>query len=259
MTGVQTCALPICGNLVQGGLVWGKAEAGTRLSLNGVPVQVGESGHFVFGFGRDEGPTARLTISREDGVNEDKVLQIEKRSFDIEHVDGLPPKTVTPPPEWRERRKKETSSVRAARAYLTDDLHWVDGFAPPAKGRFSGFYGSQRILNGQPRSPHYGLDIAGPTGTPIYAPAAGIVRLAVPDFLLEGGIVIIDHGYGVTSTLFHMNSVDVEEGAIIAQGDQIGTIGATGRANGPHVDWRVNWKNVRLDPYLLIQDSDIKG
>ena len=143
--------------------------------------------------------------------------------------------------------------VREARSFKTDDLAWLSGFIRPAEGRFSGFYGSQRILNGKPRSPHYGLDIAGPTGTPIIAPASGVVRLAVPDFLLEGGIVIIDHGFGVTSTLFHMNSVDVKKGQAVRQGEQIGTIGQTGRASGPHVDWRVNWGNVRLDPILLIK------
>lgn len=249
-------AVDLGGSLTQGGMVWGQVAPGSEISLNGQPVKVGPEGHFVFGFGRDEGPTASLVILHRDGKREERTLNISAREFDIERVNGLPPKTVTPPPEWRDRRKVETGKVREARSHLADNLHWSRGFVKPAEGRFSGFYGSQRILNGKPRSPHYGLDIAGPTGTPIYAPAGGVVRLAVPDFLLEGGIVIIDHGFGVTSTLFHMNSVDVEEGSWIHQGDKIGTIGATGRASGPHVDWRVNWQNVRLDPKLLIGDSN---
>lgn len=252
----QAIAVDLDGALVQGGMVWGKVAPGTEMSLDGVPIKVGPGGEFVFGFGRDAGPEAQLVILRRNGSTEKRTLKIGKREFDIERVDGLPPKTVTPPPEWRERRKRENGRVREARSFLVDNMHWSRGFIKPAEGRFSGFYGSQRILNGKPRSPHYGLDIAGPTGTPVYAPAGGVIRLAVPDFLLEGGIVIIDHGFGVTSTLFHMHSVDVKEGAWVHQGDTIGTIGATGRASGPHVDWRVNWRSVRLDPMLLIKKDN---
>lgn len=256
MMPASAAAVELEGTLAQGGMAWGKVAPGTTISLDGEAVKVGPDGHFVFGFGRDHGPTARMMVLHRDGQKEDKLLKVAKREFNIERVDGLPPKTVTPPLEWRDRRKVETGRVRDARSHLSGNMHWSRGFVRPAEGRFSGFYGSQRILNGKPRSPHYGLDIAGPTGTPIHAPAGGLVRLAVPDFLLEGGIVIIDHGFGVTSTLFHMHSVDVEEGAWVHQGDKIGTIGATGRASGPHVDWRVNWKNVRLDPMLLISDSE---
>ncbi|UTW56948.1 M23 family metallopeptidase [Kordiimonas sp. SCSIO 12610] len=245
-------AVDLKGSLVQGGLVWGKVEAGTKISLDGNPIKVGDKGHFVFGFGRDAKNIANLKVEHPDGREENISLSIKARKFNIERVNGLPSKTVTPPPEWSARRKLETGRVRAARSYNTDDLNWAWGFEKPAEGRFSGFYGSQRILNGKPRSPHYGLDIAAKTGTPIYAPAGGTIRLAAPDFLLEGGIVIIDHGFGVTSTLFHMDSVNVSEGTRVVKGDLIGTIGAKGRASGPHVDWRINWKSVRLDPGLLI-------
>lgn len=257
---VAASAVDLKGQLTQGGMVWGSVEPGTELMLDGAPVKVGPRGNFVFGFGRDAGDIAKLVIIKRDGTRAEKQLIIKKRAFNIEHVDGLPPKTVTPPPEWRERRSIETGRVRNARAENTNDTNWLEGFLKPAKGRFSGFYGSQRILNGKPRSPHYGLDIAGPVGDPIFAPASGFIRLAASDFLLEGGIVIIDHGFGVTSTLFHMNSVDVVEGGFIERGDKIGTIGAKGRASGPHVDWRVNWGKVRLDPLLLLdndkQDSE---
>jgi murein DD-endopeptidase MepM/ murein hydrolase activator NlpD len=248
-------AVDLAGSLAQGGMAWGQVPPGTELILDGEPVKVGPEGNFVFGFGRDALAKATLIVIERSGIRREHMLAVEKREFNIEHVDGLPPKTVTPPPEWRERRKVETGRVRKARAENTNDTHWLSGFLKPAEGRFSGFYGSQRILNGKPRSPHYGLDIAAPVGEPIFAPAAGTVRLAAPDFLLEGGIVIIDHGFGVTSTLFHMNSVDVAEGAYIEQGTKIGTIGAKGRASGPHVDWRVNWGNVRLDPLLLIENK----
>ncbi len=241
------------GSASQGGMLWGEVAPGSQVWLDEEPVNVHPSGIFVIGFGRDAPSQATLRFQYPDGKTENVTLDVMTREFDIERVNGLPPKTVTPPPEWRERRKMENGRVRSARSVMMPETLWLEGFLKPAEGRFSGFYGSQRILNGEPRSPHYGLDIAAETGTPIYAPAGGVVRLAAPDFLLEGGIVIIDHGWGITSTLFHMDSVTVDEGARVNRGDPIGTIGATGRANGPHVDWRVNWKTVRLDPLLLLE------
>lgn len=252
---LPVAAVELMGRVAQGGMVVGKVQPGAKVVLDGKAIKVGRDGRFVFGFGRDADTRASLVIIKRDGTRMEKILQVEQRQFDIEHVDGLPPKTVTPPPEWRKRRQTETARVGKARSFTTDDIFWQQGFDKPAEGRFSGFYGSQRILNGKPRSPHYGLDIAGPVGDPIGAPAGGTVRLAASDFLLEGGIVIIDHGYGVTSTLFHMNSVEVEEGQQVEKGDKIGTIGAKGRASGPHVDWRVNWGRVRLDPLLLIEEK----
>ncbi|MCK0068216.1 M23 family metallopeptidase [Kordiimonas laminariae] len=248
-------ATELKGDIAQGGLVWGQLKHGAELRLDGKPVYVGKEGYFVFGFSRDAADTATLVILHRDGRREERTLNVAQRKFNIERIEGLPPKTVTPPASWTERRKVETGRVRKARAArAVTRLDWLNGFIKPAEGRFSGFYGSQRILNGKPRSPHYGLDIAGPVGTPIVAPAGGIVTLAAPDFLLEGGIVIIDHGYGVSSTLFHMNSVDVQEGQRIEQGEPIGTIGSKGRSSGPHVDWRINWGNVRLDPLLTLEE-----
>ncbi len=247
------------GQATQGGMLWGQVATGTQVYLGGAAVEVHKDGTFVIGFSRDETGVATLEYKYADGTAERHDITVKSRQFDVEHVNGLPPKTVTPPPEWTARRKVENGRVRSARAVMTPEIHWVEGFLKPADGRFSGFYGSQRILNGKPRSPHYGLDIAADVGTPIWAPAGGVVRLAAADFLLEGGIVIIDHGLGVTSTLFHMNSVAVKEGERVAKGDVIGTVGAKGRANGPHVDWRVNWQNVRLDPLLLLPELSPVG
>ncbi len=253
LTGPVFATPDLQGSATQGGMMWGNVAPDTKVYLDGEPLAVHQSGAFVFGFGRDAASSVELRFQYSNGQEETVSLEVKNRDFDIERVDGLPPKTVTPPPEWRERRAQENGRVRSARAVLMPEVLWWDGFLKPAEGRFSGFYGSQRILNGQPRSPHYGLDIAAATGTPVYAPAGGIVRLASPDFLLEGGIIIIDHGLGITSTLFHLDTVNVEEGERVERGSQIGTVGATGRATGPHVDWRVNWKNVRLDPLLLIE------
>lgn len=246
------------GSLFQGGLLKGQVTSGATVLLDGNPVKVGPKGHFVMGFGRDYKAAAVVKVVYADGVKATHELSIKKRSYDVEKVSGLPPKTVTPPKSWAERRGKESGRVRKGRSLKTDELYWFWGFKQPAEGRFSGFYGSGRILNGKPRSIHYGLDIANKTGTPIVAPASGTVTLADPDFLLEGGIVIIDHGFGVTSTLFHMNSVSVKEGQFIKKGNPIGTIGATGRASGPHVDWRLNWGAIRLDPALVIGLNKLK-
>ena len=240
------------GSVQQGQLVIGWAPGNTVIQLGEEALPLTEDGQFVFGFGRDEGPNAELTIRYADGSTEVLPIKISQRQYDIQRIDGLPPSKVTPPPERAARLKRERGMVAAARKPETTDDAWTGGFIWPSKGRLSGFYGSQRVLNGIPKWPHFGLDIAAPTGTPVVAPAAGVVRLAEADFYYEGGIIIIDHGHNVTSTLFHLHSVDVTVGQVVSQGGQIGTIGATGRATGPHVDWRINWRGRRLDPALVL-------
>ncbi|GER07448.1 periplasmic metalloprotease M23B family protein [Iodidimonas muriae] len=248
-------AAELKGRLAQGGLVFGLAAPGSRVRLNDKPVMVAADGRFVIGFGRDAPLEQRLETIAPDGTPQVQLLQLEDRTFKIERVDGLPPKTVTPPPEYYDRRKRETGMVRKARGEISEQLFWEHGFQLPAEGRISGVYGSQRILNGKPRSPHYGLDVAAPKGTPVLAPASGIVRLAEPDFLLEGGILIIDHGFGVSSTLMHLQSLDVAVGDHVEQGQKVASLGATGRASGPHVDWRINWFDVRVDPALVLEET----
>ena len=248
-------AVELKGNFQQGGMVVGHIDDGKVASevwLNDKPVKIGADGYFVFGFLRDEAPSAVLKIIYDDGSVAEQILEIAAQTYDIERVDGLPPKTVDIPPEELARRRIERSKVSTARSSNGDQLHWLETFIKPAEGRISGVYGSQRILNGSPRFPHYGLDVAAPIGTAIVAPASGVITLADPDFLLEGGIVIIDHGFSIFSTLFHMNSVAVSLGQQVAQGEVIGTVGQKGRASGPHVDWRINWGKVRLDPQLLL-------
>lgn len=245
------------GPMTQGGLITGKIAPGHALELDGEPVKVASNGRFVIGFGRDAELEHRLTLLDPEGRKLSRqTLRLADRDFDIERIDGLPEEKVTLPPEYYQRRERETGMVRKARAPVTDRTHWASGFQWPARGRISGVYGSQRILNGKPRWPHYGVDVAAPEGAPVYAPAAGVVRLAESDFLLEGGIVIIDHGFGVSSTLMHLASVDVEVGREIAAGERIGAIGATGRATGAHVDWRINWRDRRLDPQLLVGEME---
>lgn len=247
-------AYTLSGPMTQGGMIVGKAVAGTEVSLDGKAVPVNADGVFVFGFGRDAAASAELEVKLPWGEAYTKTLSIEPQDYDIERVDGLPAAMVTPPPEVIERINRENGWIGAVRATNTDATWFLDGFIRPAPGRLSGFYGSQRVLNGEPRRPHYGLDMAAPVGTPIVAPAPGFVALAEDDLYYTGGTVMLDHGMGVTSVYSHMSSVDVSVGDTLKAGDKIGEIGATGRATGPHLDWRVNWFSVRLDPKLLLSE-----
>lgn len=252
VAGGPASALDLKGVFMQGGMVKGKAEPGLRLFLDGAEIFIGPAGDFVFGFGRDAAAAATLTILYPGGNEDFLPLAVAPQSYRVDRVDGLPPETVEIPAEEKARREREVGRVQEARAGRTTALDWTEGFALPAEGRISGVYGSQRILNGEPSTPHYGLDIAGPTGAPVQAPAGGRVVLVDSDFLLEGGIIIIDHGFQVFSTLMHLSKVLVKAGQEVRKGEVVGAIGATGRANGPHLDWRVNWGEVRLDPALLV-------
>jgi murein DD-endopeptidase MepM/ murein hydrolase activator NlpD len=249
---LPAAAMEIDGQLTQGGLLVGKAEPGVTVTLDGEALRVAPDGRFLFGFHRDQGPEARLSVAYPDGRSERLTLAIQQRDYEIQRIEGLPQEQVTPPQEFYDRLARERAEVAEARS---GDYDFTFAFGPyiwPARGVISGVYGSQRILNGEPRQPHYGVDVAAPEGTPVIAPAAGLVTLAVTDHYYTGGTIIIDHGYGVTSTLMHMQSVTVEKGQRVAQGDLIGTIGATGRATGPHLDWRMNWGERRIDPALLL-------
>jgi murein DD-endopeptidase MepM/ murein hydrolase activator NlpD len=248
-------ALEMTGRFIQGGMVIGHTLAGAKVTLDGAPVRVGEDGIFVFGFGRDEAPHASLEVILPDGRRDGAVLDIEQRQYDVQHVDGLAPEMVTPPASVLDRIAREAKRIGDVRATDSDGEAFLAGFMWPAKGRVSGVYGSQRILNGEPKRPHFGLDVAGPVGTPVYAPAAGVVALAEPDLYYTGGTVMIDHGHGITSVLMHMHSLNVRQGDKVRQGDPVGTIGATGRASGPHVDWRVNWFSTYLDPQFLVKEE----
>lgn len=247
--------LSLDGDFVQGGLVRGKTVPDAAVTLDGRTVNVDHEGRFVFGFGRDADTEAELVVRFPSGESEVRRLDVASRDYSIERIDGLPPKMVTPPKDVLERIRRENAMIAAVRQRQTDTDWFWGGFVRPAEGRYSGFYGSQRILNGEPRRPHYGLDIAGPKGSPVAAPAPGIVALAERDLYYTGGTVMIDHGQGITSVLMHLDSVEVAEGQQVQAGERIGTIGATGRASGPHLDWRVNWFEVRLDPGLLLEDA----
>jgi hypothetical protein len=230
----------------QGGLVIGHAAPGSRVTVAGKPVHVGADGIFVFGAGRDEqGPIEVVVGGAKHSLN------VTPRDWPIERVEGVPPATVNPPPEIAARIQREQAEVVAARNRDDAREDFAHGFIWPVTGRISGRFGNQRIYNGDPKAPHSGMDIAVPQGTPVKAPADGIVTFAKPDLYLTGGTVLLDHGFGLSSNFLHLSRIDVKVGQHVRQGGVLGLAGMTGRATGPHVHWGFNWFGVRLDPLLL--------
>ncbi|MEP1594402.1 MAG: M23 family metallopeptidase [Halieaceae bacterium] len=254
MPALANDCISLTGDLTQGGLVWGKVPQGHTVTLDGSPLVVLEDGTTVAGFGRDAAATAELVVSGEEDCRQ--TLAISQREYNIQRVEGVPQRTVTPPQEQLDRIARERALVGSAKARVIErpDLlqDTLAGFIWPAQGPISGVYGSQRVYNGSPRSPHYGVDVAVPTGTPVIAPAPGVVILAEPDLFYSGGTIILDHGYNLSSSFLHLSAVSVKVGQVIETGDVIGEVGATGRATGPHLDWRMSWRRERIDPQLLV-------
>ncbi len=241
------------GKQEQGGLLQGQTAPGSAVTLDGRPVRVDGQGRFIIGFGRDAAPAARLEVTGPDGGTHSQNLEIALRTYQVQRIDGLPSKKVTPPEEVYARIQAENAKIAQVRQIDTPEAPFLDsGFQWPAVGIVTGVYGSQRVLNGIPKRPHYGIDIAAAEGTPILAPAAGTVTLAEEDLYYTGGTIILDHGHGLSSAFLHLKDVNVAVGDQVDQGQQIGTLGGTGRATGPHLDWRVNWFEVRIDPAYLL-------
>ncbi len=238
----------------QGSLIIGKAPTGAvSLSLNGQPVKLGLDGAFVIGFGREALPRATLVATLPDGKQVTRQLIVAARAWRFQAVNGVPPATVTIPPEMQARRESEIAQMRAARAGFSDRRDWQSSFIWPAEGRISGVYGSQRIYNGIDKgSAHLGVDVAAPKGAPVKAPAGGVVVLAAPDFLLEGGLLMVDHGFGVYSAFMHLSRLDVKPGDEVTQGQVIAAVGGTGRATGPHLHWNLYWGAEKLDAQLIM-------
>lgn len=252
----QTLSLTCAGAFAQGGVALCRTMPGAAIHVDGVARGAADrEGWAVIGFGREHGATARVqaSVGHEAAV---QIYDIAARQFDVQRVDGLPPQTVTPTdPEVIARIQRETALKQAAFSSLADIEGFLDGFIRPVEGGVvTGTWGNQRILNGEPRSPHYGYDIALPAGAPIRAPAAGVVTMANPDLHFEGGFVAIDHGQGLITMYLHMSRVDVREGDTVEQGQMLGAVGSSGRATGPHLCWRMKWRNaVQLDPSIAIE------
>jgi murein DD-endopeptidase MepM/ murein hydrolase activator NlpD len=236
----------------QGGYALGWAPKGTvRLVIEGADVRFAADGRFGIGFGRDHQPTATITAFLADGRAVTDKISVAPRQWRIENLKTLR-RFSQPSAEFQARRPGELAQINAARRMVVDADGWRQKFIWPAKGRISGVFGSQRIYAGEPGAPHNGVDVAGGTGAPVYAPANGIVTLAAASpFTLEGNLLMIDHGGGLNSAFLHLSRIDVKKGDVVRQGQLLGTIGATGRATGPHLHWGMKWNEERIDPQTL--------
>ena len=239
------------GQLTQGGLAIGHAAPGSSVTVNGQPLRVSAAGEFLLGFDRDAPASVTLAVTDPAGVKRRQTVAVARRDFPVQRIDGLPPQQVTPDPKTLKRINEEAALVAAAKARDSANPFFRSGFVWPVAGRVSGVYGSQRILNGEPRAPHGGLDIAAPKGAPVVAAADGVVSLTHDDLFFTGKTVMIDHGFGLASVYAHLDTVSVRPGQSVAKGAPIGTVGASGRATGPHLHWGVSLFEVRLDPALL--------
>lgn len=242
------------GKFEEGGYAIGSlASPDCKLTLDGSEVSVGDDGRFVIGFNRDEKPELELRANCPGNDADVRTLTLKKRDYHIQRIDGLPEDKVTPPADVIERIHKEAAEVREIRKTDSRLKGFEQDFIWPAHGPITGVFGSQRILNGKPRQPHYGVDIAAPEGSPVVAPADGVVLMANPDMYFSGATLILDHGHGLMSAFLHMKSITVKKGDFIRKGDPIGTVGMSGRATGVHLDWRINWFEKRLDAALFVQ------
>ncbi len=243
----------LTGHFTQGGLLVGKTQPGARVSQDGHPLRVSESGDFLLGFGRDAKNTSTLKVVLASGEVFDETLKVAARDYKIQRIDGLPRSKVSPrKPELIQRIRKERATIAAARKTNAPRVDFLSGFVWPVKGRLSGVYGSQRILNGKPRRPHFGLDIAAPVGTPLLAPADGRITLAYPDMFLNGSIILLDHGHGLVSAFLHLHKLHVEAGQQVKQGQLIAEVGKSGRVTGPHLHWQIYLHKQMIDPQLLL-------
>ena len=249
----STPVVALEGTYTQGGLLFGETLPGAKVKLDGKTVMVDTDGRFVLGFGRDSELVRILTVSFADGTVERRSIEIEDREFKVDRIDGIDQSKVSGFTEAQLAKiGVDSKKKKDARKVTQDQADWVAGFSWPVTGRISGVFGSQRILNGEPKRPHSGLDVAAPTGTEILAPAGGIVRLAESDMYFEGGLVLLDHGHWLESAFLHMSRIDVEPGQRIEKGDVIGAVGATGRVTGPHLHWSIKWAGTLVDPQLLL-------
>ncbi|WP_438270800.1 M23 family metallopeptidase [Shewanella metallivivens] len=245
-------AVTFQGKFEQGALVRGTVPAGSKVLLNGQAIKVTPTGQFAIGFDRDAAAEQVVKVTYPDGLTEIKPLNIAPKQYKIDRITGISKKIMKPDPVAQARAAKDAKQTRAARDIFSEQQAFMQSFIWPVTGRISGVYGSQRVYNDVPGNPHYGVDVARPTGTEVVAPADGVITLAEPDMFYSGGTVIIDHGYGVSSTFLHLSKLYLNVGDKVAQGDKVAEIGATGRVTGPHLDWRLNWFQMRLDPVSIV-------
>ena len=245
-------ALEFKGKFIQGHFILGKTHPNSQIWVDKKKVKITEDGYFVFGIGRDR--KYDLTITKEINGHKEKIVKrIFKREYKIQRIDGLPEKKVTPPKEVYERIKRENKIIGDARTVDSDLVFFKKKFINPLDNAIvTGVYGSQRILNGKPKWPHYGIDFAAKEGTKIKAMLDGKATMVEPDLFYTGGTLIFDHGHGISTLYMHMKDIYVKKGQDVKQGEIIGTVGSTGRSTGPHLDVRLNWFGTRLDPATVL-------
>ena len=243
--------LELEGDFVQGGLVHGRVCPGCQVLMGGRPLPLTEQGRFIIGFGRDAPPEQSLRLCDQDRRQcRDQLLKVQPRDYLLQEITGVQQRHAgAPPAEELERIRAETRLVTRARLRLSRHTYFLEDFQWPLLGPVTGVFGSQRSYNGQLARPHYGIDIAAPMGAAVRSPVGGVVH---PDMFYSGGTLVIDHGHGLSSTFLHLSRILVEEGQRVAQGELVAEVGSGGRSTGPHLDWRVNWRNRRLDPQLLV-------
>lgn len=243
-------ALEITGEWQQGAVIIGQVSEGVSVEYKQRKLQLTKDGKFVIGLGRDAPAIAEL-ITKTQGKTETHQFEVKARTYNIQRVEGVPQATVEPNKEQDERIAREAALVTKARKADLPLTFFTQKFQWPVIGPISGVYGSQRVYNGTPKAPHFGVDIAKPVGTMVTAPVGGLVTLVHPDMFLSGGTLIIDHGHGLSSTFIHLSKILVKQGDKIKQGQKIALVGQTGRASGPHLHWAMNWFDERVDPQLL--------
>ncbi|HEY5237502.1 MAG TPA: M23 family metallopeptidase [Rhizomicrobium sp.] len=241
--------LALSGSMEQGGLAIGKTDTAARVTVDDSAVHLSQDGNFAFGFAFDRTTPAHIRVDYADGTNETRDVSPAARTYETQSITGVPEQYVSPPPEVLARIAHENQLIVAARTHDTDENWFANGLDWPTTGIISSVFGSRRILNGKPMAPHLGVDIAAPEGTPIRAPANAIVAIA-DDYYLDGGFTLLDHGRGVFTCYLHQSKRLVKAGDTVTRGQQIGAVGKTGRATGPHLHWGLNWFQVKLDPSL---------
>jgi murein DD-endopeptidase MepM/ murein hydrolase activator NlpD len=248
----QLNAIEFKGKFLQGHYIIGSTDPLAQIIIGKKEVKVSKDGYFVFGIDRDR--KFDLTITKiKDGKKERIIKKVLKRKYNIQRIDGLEESKVTPPESVYKRIKEENNKIGKARGINSDLSFFKNKFIMPVEGIISGVYGSQRILNGKPKWPHYGIDIAAKKGTPIKSSGSGIVTMAENDLYYTGGTIIMDHGHGISTIYSHLETILVSVGNKVEQGNIIGTVGSTGRSTGPHLDFRINWFQTRLDPMSVLQ------
>ena len=248
-------AIDFKGKFIQGHFIVGKTEPKSKVWIDKRSIKVSKDGFFAFGIDRDR--KYDIVITKENDGKKVKIIKkVQKREYKIQKIDGLPEKKVTPPKEVYDRINRENKIISNARAINSNLTFFKNKFIFPLDNAIiTGVYGSQRILNGKPKWPHYGVDFAAKEGTQIRAMLDGTATMVEKDLFYTGGTLIFDHGHGISTLYMHMREIYVEKNQKVKQGEIIGTVGSTGRSTGAHLDVRLNWFGTRLDPMTVLNNQ----